>query len=248
MPAPTPPPAPLPLPRYLQLLWDVEESGRRGPKPGRSIQEIGAAAVGLADREGLEAVSMKAVAAELGLTTMSLYRYVDSKDELGAVMLDVAYGPVGDRLTHRGRWRTRLEAWARVVAELCREHPWIVDISLPGPPLTPNAIEWMEAGVRALAPTGLTGQQQLSSLLVVDGYVRDHVRMCVRFGLIGDPHDNGQLYGARLAQLIDPARFPLVSAAQGAFEDDDTDFFETELTFGLGLLLDGIGAMVDRSN
>lgn len=241
-------PTALPLPRYLQLLWGIEESGRRGPKPGRNIREIGAAAVALADRHGLEAVSMKAVAAELGLTTMSLYRYVDSKDELSAVMLDVAYGPVGDRLTHRGRWRTRTEAWARAVAEMCREHPWIVDLDLPGPPLTPHTIDWMEAGVRALAPAGLTRQQQLSSLLVIDGYVRDHVRMSVRFGLIGEPTEDGRLYGARLAQLVDPSRFPLLSAAQGAFEDDDTDFFETELTFGLGLLLDGIGAMVDGAN
>ena len=62
------------LPRYLQLLWGRESAGRRGPKPGRTIQEIGAAAVAIADAQGLGAVSMKSVATALGLTTMSLYR------------------------------------------------------------------------------------------------------------------------------------------------------------------------------
>ena len=62
-------------------------------QPGRSIEEIGAAANAIADRQGLGAVSMKCVAEAVGFTTMSLYRYVDSKEELQAVMLDVAYGP-----------------------------------------------------------------------------------------------------------------------------------------------------------
>ena len=75
------------LPRYLQLLWDREPEGRRGPKPGRTIQEIGAAGVVVADRDGLDGVSMKSVAAELGMTPMSLYRYVDSKEQLLEVML-----------------------------------------------------------------------------------------------------------------------------------------------------------------
>src|SRR6476646_2326766 len=77
--------------RYLQLLWGREPAGRRGPKPGRSIAEIGDAAVAISDAEGLDAISMKSVAAAVGFTTMSLYRYVDSKDELSAVMVDVAY-------------------------------------------------------------------------------------------------------------------------------------------------------------
>ena len=80
------------LPRYLQLLWAREPSGRRGPKPGHTIEQIGAAAAAIADGHGLAAVSMKRVAEAIGLTTMSLYRYVDSKAELDAVMLDTAYG------------------------------------------------------------------------------------------------------------------------------------------------------------
>ena len=74
------------LPPGLDLLWGLRESGRRGPKPLLSIDAIVAAAVRLADAEGLEAVSMARVAKELGFTTMSLYRYVTNKDELLQLM------------------------------------------------------------------------------------------------------------------------------------------------------------------
>ena len=97
-----------PLPRYLQLLWDRAPGGRRGPKPGRTIQEIGAAGVVVADRDGLDGVSMKSVAAELGMTPMSLYRYVDSKEQLLEVMLDAAYGPADLSIVSSGPWRERL--------------------------------------------------------------------------------------------------------------------------------------------
>ena len=105
------------LPRYLQLLWDREPEGRRGPKPGRSITEIGAAAGAIADADGLDAVSMKSVAAAVGFTTMSLYRYVDSKDELYAVMIDVAYGPPDLRYERGEGWRERMARWATTITD-----------------------------------------------------------------------------------------------------------------------------------
>ena len=147
-----PPPGAQP-PRYLQLMWGVESPGRRGPKPGRSIQEIGAAAVAIADREGLGAVSMKAVAESLGLTTMSLYRYVDSKGDLYAVMLDVAHGAPDPALTARGSWRTRLERWARAITASRLEHPWSVLVPLTSPPATPNTTLWTECGLQSFTVT-----------------------------------------------------------------------------------------------
>lgn len=233
------------LPRYLQLMWDKETPGRRGPKPGRSITEIGEAGVAIADRDGVDAVSMKAVASALGLTTMSLYRYVDSKEELNAVMVDVAYGAPDFALTSRGSWRTRLEAWARANAQMCLRHPWVVDIRLPGPPLSPNAIGWMECGLRAFAKVELGEQQKLSTLLALDGYVRDHVRMSMQFGLLGGPAaESPDVYGLRLAQVIDAERFPSLIAAQSSFLDDDEDFFEAELSFGLKIFLDGVDRLI----
>ena len=81
-----------PLPPRLQLLWGLQERPRRGPKPGLSLERIVDAAIGLADAGGLAAVSMARVAAELGFTTMSLYRYVPTKDDLLELMVDAASG------------------------------------------------------------------------------------------------------------------------------------------------------------
>src|SRR5262245_20143487 len=116
------------LPRVLRLLWGHEEPARPGPKPGLSIQAIAAAAVRIADRDGLGAVSMARVAAELGFTTMSLYRYVASKDDLYVAMLDEAYGlpDLGD--SDGLDWRQRLTAWAEAIRDGVTRRPWILQV------------------------------------------------------------------------------------------------------------------------
>lgn len=233
-------------------MWGVEPAGRRGPKPGRTIEEIGEAAVGISDREGLSAVSMKAVAEELGLTTMSLYRYVDSKDELMAVMLDVAYGPADPGLTARGGWRGRLERWARAIAAARLAHPWMVQVPLSNPPATPNVTLWTETGLRAFTGTNLSGQQQLSSLLLVDGFVQQHVRLSLQLGLLPAPGARDspaarEDFPANIMRLADPAQIPLLTrAGREALVDDGDDFFATELDFGLRTILDGIAQLITR--
>ena len=85
--------APQPLPASVQLLWGLREPPRRGPKPSFTLGEVVAAAIDVADGEGLAAVSMARVAHQLGSSTMALYRYVASKDELLLLMSDAAVGP-----------------------------------------------------------------------------------------------------------------------------------------------------------
>src|SRR5215472_7517901 len=81
------------LPAHVAAAWGVRGRPHKGPKPGLSLDRIVAAAVHVADTEGLAAVSMSRVATELGAAPMSLYRYVAAKDELLALMVDAAYGP-----------------------------------------------------------------------------------------------------------------------------------------------------------
>ena len=237
------------LPRYLQLLWGREPEGRRGPKPGRTIEEIGAAAIAIADRQGLGAVSMKCVAEAIGFTTMSLYRYVDSKEELHAVMLDVAYGPPDLDYGRRG-WRSRISLWAKQIADRRMAHPWTVELAPAAPPLTPNALAWMEAGLEAFAGTPLSSQQRLSAMLAIDVWSQNHVRQSNQMGLVGHPEpDSPQAnYLAIISQLIDPQHFPnLAAAAPEALDDEDEDFYAEEFERGLTLFLDGIEAMIARS-
>jgi AcrR family transcriptional regulator len=238
------------LPRVLQLLWGREEV-RRGPKPRHTITDIAAAAVRVADGHGLAGVSMSAVADELGLTTMALYRYVDAKTDLYVAMVDAAYGPPPRRKA-TGGWRRQLDAWASANRAALSRHPWIVQIPVREPPLAPNQLRWMERGVSAFAGTPFTEQQKLSSLLLVEVYVRGQVLLSSQ---LGDAHDQDPerrrdadlRYVRRLAELIDPDNFPGVHAAlvSGSLADEG-DFAEEEFRFGLDTVLDGIAARIAR--
>src|ERR1700722_17164252 len=149
------------LPPGLDLLWGRRAPGRRGPKPGLSVDGIVDAAVRIADAEGLEAVSMARVAKELGFTTMSLYRYVTSKDELLQLMFNAS--PLGaESIVLEGDdWRFRLRAWAIIQRDMLDLHPWITQMSMPAPPLAPNSLHFVERGLEALAGTGLAATEKM---------------------------------------------------------------------------------------
>ncbi len=91
-----------PLPPGLDLLWGRRGRGQRGPKPGLTVDAIVAAAIAIADAEGLEAVSMAHVAEQLGFTTMSLYRHVTSKEELLQLMWNASAQGAEELVIDRG--------------------------------------------------------------------------------------------------------------------------------------------------
>ncbi|MFI1990022.1 TetR/AcrR family transcriptional regulator [Actinoplanes sp. NPDC020271] len=234
------------IPRYLLQLWGRDAGRRRGPKPTLSLQEIGVAAVGVADRDGLDAVSMKAMAAHLNVSTMSLYRYLDSKEELLSLMLHTAYGRPD--LPPAPDWRTGIERWASALAARLIEHPWIVNVPLAEPPLEPNPLHWTEAGLVALAGTGLTVPQRLSTLLVIDGYVRSHTALILQLGAVGStrkPRVPPGTYGHRIAELVDPDTFPQL--AQSGAAPPQPDFHTAQYAFGLALILDGLTILMNRT-
>ncbi|GAB16637.1 putative TetR family transcriptional regulator [Gordonia effusa NBRC 100432] len=238
------------LPRYLQLMWGLDDGARRGPKPKLTITDIGEAAVAVADAEGFDAVSMKAIAQRLEVTTMSLYRYVEAKEDIYEIMLDVAYGRPAADLTAHGSWRERLAAWAHAIAAQLRKRPWLTAIPMRRPPAGPNTLSWTEAGITAFDKTALTSQAKLSSLLLVDGFVRNHVRMSSELGALDTESASGaDQYGVVLGQVIDEERFPrLCSAVRSQVLHDDTDdFYSEELAFGLEVIFDGIGVRIEQA-
>src|SRR3954454_614318 len=159
------------LPASIAAAWGVRARPAKGPKPGLSLDRIVAAAIGIAEKEGVAAVSMSKVAAALGASTMSLYRYVAAKDELIALMLDEATGLPPEPAAMAGDWRTALTAWARAVRTALRGAPWVVHVTLSGPPITPNQIAWLERGLWCLRDTRLPAQEKLSVVMLVSGFV-----------------------------------------------------------------------------
>src|SRR5688572_6354769 len=97
------------LVRSQELLWGGLERGSRGPKPGLTLEKIVDTAIRVADADGIDAVSMRRLARELGVGTMSLYRYVPGKEELLALMLDRVSADTVLRPDDGPNWRTALE-------------------------------------------------------------------------------------------------------------------------------------------
>src|SRR5262245_62033753 len=112
---------------------------RRGPDPTYSREQITAAAITIADADGLDAISMRRLAREVDAGVMSLYRYFDSKDDLFELMSDAVQGetPVPDLPS--GDWRADLTAIAQAQRAAVHRHPWLV--SLTGrPSFGPNTV------------------------------------------------------------------------------------------------------------
>ncbi|MET3808019.1 AcrR family transcriptional regulator [Nakamurella sp. UYEF19] len=252
------------IPLYLRLLWHGEEAGRPGPKRGADLTTIADAGVRIADNEGLSAVSMRRLAAEVGFTTMALYRYVQAKSEVTALIMDRAYGPPGT-LDAAPDWRAQLAAWAAANRAIITAHPWILDIRFTEPPLGPNQIGWMEIGLAAMVDTPLSVQEKLSALLLVDVYVRGQMQLSLQLsagaaepgtGKVGSGEagsgagsgDGGALWAERLLALIPENDLPHLHEAlqSGALSDDEDDFANDEFAFGLQSVLDGIEARVQR--
>jgi AcrR family transcriptional regulator len=231
----------IPLPASLAQAWGRRARPTRGPKPGLSLERVVDAAVSVAASEGLGAVSMSRVAGELRSSPMSLYRYVASKDELLVLMVDAALGPVPDVPPGEG-WREGLSRWAWAYHDALRRHPWVLQVPLGPPPVTPNLTAWLEDGLRSLGATPLPEAEKLSVMLLLSGYVRNEATLAADIGAAG-----GEImpsWGALLARLTDPRDFPALHAALGseAFaHDDDPD---DEFVFGLERVLDGIAALV----
>jgi AcrR family transcriptional regulator len=170
-------PAARPLPPGLDLLWGRRERGRRGPRPGLSADAIVTAAMRLADAEGLEAVSMARVAAALGFTTMSLYRYVTNKDELLALMWNASALGAENLVIEGAGWRERLRTWAVIQRDMLDRHPWLTQMPMAAPPVAPNSLHFVERGLATLDGTALTDSEKIQIIGLLSSYTLSEARM-----------------------------------------------------------------------
>lgn len=229
------------LPRSVKLAWGLVEPGTRGPRRGLSLDRILDTAIELADAEGADALSMARLAKQLGFTTMSLYRYVESKDELLELISDRVIGHPPE-IPSDLPWREGLEVWARAEYDALMRHRWWLRLPINGAPLGPNNMAWLDAALGCLASTGLPEALKVQVALNVSV----HVIGRARFALDLVPEAEPDNYAGILARVLDPVRFPALAAAleRGGFADDDVNWEDSDFRFGLGLLLDGVERIV----
>ena len=237
------------LPADVAAAWGVRERTHKGPRPALSLPRIVAAAVRIADAEGLDAVSMGKVAAELGAAPMSLYRHVSGKEQLLRYMVDAAWGETPVAPAPGESWRQGLARWAWTFRDSARRHPWVVRIPISGLPIMPREVAWFENALACMRDTGLSEARKASVIMLLAGYVRnmatteaDVMAAIVASGL--DPVQWMSSYPRMLRQLTDPEQFPALTAfiAAGVFEADDGP--DDEFIFGLDRILDGIEVLI----
>jgi AcrR family transcriptional regulator len=241
--------------RSMALLWRTGEGGPRpGPRPGLDVDRIVAAAVRLADADGLAALSMRRVAAGLGVGAMTLYTHVPGKGELVDLMLDGVLGEMypDEDVVLRGGWRDRLEAVTRANWELFLRHPWTVHLATGRPPLGPGLMRKYELELRAVDGLGLSELQMDLVVTLLNGFVR---------GSVGGVHERAAAEQATgtteeqwwratepyLARVFDVERYPTAARVGPVAGEELQAAYAPERTFEFGLarLLDGIGALVE---
>lgn len=223
-----------------------------GGRPTLGRARIVAAAVGIADAEGLDAVSMRTVAARLGVAPMSLYRHVAGKEELLLHMADLAYGEdtYPDPLPEQ--WRTRLELAARTLWQLYRRHPWLTHLGPLGRPLAlPNLLRHGEVVLSGLVGLGFPTARvlELEIVLFAHGqglavnFERD-VQARSDTGMTDQQWEDVEV--PRLRSLADRDGLPhLAGLLDGLAAGYD---FDLDVLFEIGLqaLLDGFAALARR--
>lgn len=223
------------------LVWERPEPPERPAPAPLSRERIVWVAIRLADADGLEAVSLRKVAAALGVGPMRLYGYIATKDELFDLAVDAVHAeiqPAGDG------WRAVLSSLAEATRQAAHRHEWFADLIGGRPQLGPHALARMEAVVAAL--DGVDVDSVVPMIAAVDAYVIGAVRREIteRRAERASGMDKRQwqaAFGPYLVRAFATGRFPALASVvrDGAHLDADQTF-----RAGLDFLLDGIEARI----
>ncbi|MEV5198738.1 TetR/AcrR family transcriptional regulator C-terminal domain-containing protein [Streptomyces sp. NPDC053720] len=240
------------LPASIEAAWGLRARPVKGPKPGLSLARIVDAAVAVAAAEGLGGVSMGRVAKDLGASTMSLYRYVSAKGELYVLMQEAAMGPPPPLPASAGGagWRESLSRWAWAQRRVFHRNLWMLRIPVSGPPASPNSVAWWEQGLKALEGAGLDARDEISVILLVNGFVRNEALLMSDLAAAvearGVPaQEVADGHTRTLNRLVDPVRHPSLSRVLDAGVLGAPRGPDEEFAFGLERVLDGIEALVE---
>lgn len=237
----------------------------RGPAPARRPRTAPAApdraltrasvtraAIGIADSEGLAALSMRGVAARLGVAAMTPYRYVSSKEDLVLLMADAVYGEIPHPADGPGAWRSQLESVARSLWARHRAHPWLAQLGpLTRPMVMPNLIMYNERMLSALDGYGLDPTTMFSLSVLIYSHVQGiavHLeREAQAASSTGQSEDEWMATQVPALEAIAASGdCPTFTRIIGTFDETGYDLRLDELfELGLTALLDGVAVLVE---
>ena len=233
-----------------EVVWLRPRRAARGPRPAHSRDEIAAAAIRIADAEGIEAVSMRRVAAQLGTGTTSLYRYVARKQDLLDLMVDAVFGEAAPPDRPSGDWRAGLRESAHRGRAVILRHPWMALLTSGRATLGPNALRAAEYALGVIDGLGLDVDEMLVVLNTLEAFVRGYVvnelaeqESMRRSGL---DHQSWMLaHAPYMREIMASGQYPLVSRVVIEAEAPHAaDRAERGFAQGLERLLDGFAAVL----
>jgi len=220
----------------------VRGRARSRARQGLDTDAIVQTALRIADRDGFDAVSMRNVASELGVGTMSLYHHVADKEELLERMADAVAGEVVMPGGVPGHWRDALREIAHRTYASFMRHPWLIETAGRRPLVTPNHLRHIEQSIAVVAGLDVDRETAMAMVMATDDYTVGHVFRRTRFGDRGRP-DVTPEDRARMRDMLATGEFPRLAAVLGQGEDiaPPPDTFEP----GLEWLFDGMQAVLD---
>ncbi|GAB2627734.1 TetR/AcrR family transcriptional regulator C-terminal domain-containing protein [Streptomyces capparidis] len=156
-------------------IWMRPERSAYGPKPVHSRAKITEAAVRIADAEGLEAATMRRIAAEIGAGVMSLYRYVPSREDLVELMVDQVMGEIDVTGMPSGDWRADLTHYADGLRGMWMKHPWITTVQRSLPSFGPNQLLLVER-LMGVLDAFVSIDENLGLVALLNSHVESTVR------------------------------------------------------------------------
>lgn len=196
-------------------VWRRPERSAVGPKPEHSRARIVAAAIGIADQEGMAAVSIRRVAASIGSGAASLYRYVRSHDELVELMIDTVSGEF-DLAPSAEPARSQLLDLARQGRIIMHRHPWLAPLLLARPSMGPNSLEYLERALSALETATMSGPSKVQTVAmmtaIASAFVQNELASAAGSGSGGitlDAKDRAEY----MSEVVQSTKYPLLAEA-----------------------------------
>ncbi|MET8686359.1 TetR/AcrR family transcriptional regulator C-terminal domain-containing protein [Streptomyces sp. NPDC004732] len=220
-----------------EVIWARPERAGRGPKPAYSRADIAAAAVRIADADGIDAVSMRRVAGELGCGTMSLYNYVPRKEDLYELMVDAVSGEYElAEAAVGGDWYAGMLRIGRQSRAILHRHPWMVRVMSTVYGLSPNALRYLEHCLGVLEGLDVPYGTKMELIAVVNGTamtsVANEIAVAERTrGLPWSPEQEQEVRSAYLAGQLADGAYPRLAGmlAQAPPPGDAEESFERAL-------------------
>ena len=196
-------------------------------------------AIALADQSGLDALSMRRLAQQLGVEAMSLYHHVRNKGDLLAAIVDIVVaeidlGPAGD-------WKAGIRRLAISAHEVLLRHPWAANLMLASTDVQVGRLRYMEALLARLREAGFSAVQTHHAYHALDSHIMGFTLWLA--GILATAPDLDAT-GASFLERLPRDRYPyLAEHVEGHLSGANTGG-QSEFAFGLDLILDGLERML----